>query len=101
MSATTEDVLGAVASAISGELEAQRAAGVPLKAAWHAVARAFGCITPRRVRAIHYGEVEADDIRAREWLAAQDLRSQRLRARIAAARELLAEESSHNGTHLP
>ncbi|MFK4047262.1 hypothetical protein ACI2KH_20095 [Roseomonas mucosa] len=96
MSASTVDILGEVTSSIREELSHQRANGVPLKAAWHAVARALGCISPRRAKAIHYGEVSEEDIRAREWIAATELRNRRRRARIAAARALLAQENPHD-----
>lgn len=54
---------GAVEHALDGE----RSRGQPLKAAFHAVARRLG-LSPRRVRAYHYREVAADDVRASELL---------------------------------
>lgn len=54
---------------ICAEVQRERAAGRPLKAAWHAVARRLG-LTPRRVRAFHYHEVQEADVRAAELLAA-------------------------------
>jgi hypothetical protein len=63
---------------IRAELGRERAAGQPLKAAFHAVARRLG-MSPRRVRAFHHQEVEAGDVTAAELLAADA----RYRAEIA------------------
>lgn len=54
---------------MAADLRRERAAGQPLKAAFHAVARRLG-LSPRRVRAYHHREVEAEDERAAELLAA-------------------------------
>jgi hypothetical protein len=62
--------LAVVEGRVAAELRRERAAGQPLKAAFHAVARRLG-LSPRRVRAYHYREVEAEDVRAAELLAAR------------------------------
>ncbi|WP_424140413.1 hypothetical protein [Roseomonas chloroacetimidivorans] len=82
-------VLEAVEEVIQAELHLQRAEGRPLKLAFDAVARALG-VTPRRVRAYHHHEVSEDDVRAKEWIAAQALRERRRAAEVARARAILA-----------
>ena len=84
-------VLETVQSVVQAELRQQRADGQPLKTAFDAVARALG-VTPRRIRAYHYHEVAAEDVRATEWLAAMELRKRRRKRRVAEARAILAEE---------
>ncbi|MFN3450329.1 MAG: hypothetical protein ACK44F_16645 [Roseococcus sp.] len=54
---------------IAAALRRERAAGQPLKAAFHAVSRRLG-LSPGRVRAYRHREVKAADVRAAEVLAA-------------------------------
>jgi len=56
---------------VQRELWRERARGSNFKAAYHAVARRLG-LSPRRVRAYHHNEVEADEVTAHELLAAVD-----------------------------
>ena len=86
---------------VRSELWRERAAGNPLKAAYHAVARRLG-ITPRRVRAYHHGEVDADEVRAQEMLSAMqsDAAWRReieiIKGRIAVLGEVNAEDRHSN-----
>ncbi|MBR0678094.1 hypothetical protein GXW77_18135 [Roseomonas alkaliterrae] len=79
---------------VAAELRRERAAGQPLKAAFHAVARRLG-LSPRRVRAYHHREVEAEDVRAAELLAAHAAMREELDAlcaRLDAIRGLIGVE---------
>ena len=96
---TSVGVLTTVAGVIRDELMTLRAQGVPFKAGFDRVARAMR-VSARRVRQYHERAVAEDAVTALEWLAAVEIQNQRRRARIAAARELLAEESQH-GDDLP
>lgn len=78
--------LDIVTTRIRAELGVERAAGNPLKAAYHAVARRLG-LSPRRVRAYHHGEVQADSVTAAELIAADAAwrrEIETIRARLAA-----------------
>ncbi|NKC30183.1 hypothetical protein [Falsiroseomonas selenitidurans] len=89
--------LDLVTSRIRTELVRERAAGNPLKAAYHAVARRLG-ITARRVRAYHHGEVEAEEVRALELIAADAAwrrEIETIRARITALEGCSREEARH------
>lgn len=81
---------------VEAELRRERAAGQPLKAAIHAVARRLG-FTPRRVRAFHHHEVEAGDVRAAELLAAHEAMRGELAAlcrRLDTIRGLIGESDA-------
>lgn len=85
--------LAIVEGRVAAELQRERAAGQPLKAAFSAVARRLG-LTPRRVRAFHHHEVEADDVRAAELLAAHAAMREELAAlcgRLDVIRGLIGE----------
>lgn len=62
-------VLNEVAGAVRAEAHAERARGLPLKAAAPIIARRLGLPSPRRVLAYLHGEVAEDDVRAVELLA--------------------------------
>lgn len=84
---------------VKRELWRERASGAPLKSAYHAVARRLG-LTPRRVRAYHHNEVDADEVTAMELLAADEAwrrEIQALRARIQQLEGLASDEIPAGG----
>lgn len=86
--------LAFVEGRVADELRRERAAGQPLKTAFHAVARRLG-LTARRVRAYHHREVAAADVRAAELLAAHAAMHEELaalRCRIEGLRGLLGAD---------
>lgn len=83
-----------VTSRVRRELWHERAAGLPLKTAYAAVARRLG-VSPRRVRAFHHGEVAADEVTAAELLAADAAwrrEIETLEARLSALEGALQDE---------
>lgn len=74
--------LDEITGAVREELAPHRAQGLPLKTAWHHVARRLG-LTPRRVRAFFHGEVKPDDVRAHELARVREARSRRRGAGLA------------------
>lgn len=80
---------------IKRELWRERASGSPLKSAYHAVARRLG-VTARRVRAYHHNEVEADEVTAKELIAADGAWRSEMAALYARIRTL--EGLAHDET---
>jgi hypothetical protein len=94
--------LDIVTSRVRAELGRERAAGHPLKAAYHAVARRLG-VSPRRIRAYHHHEVAAEEVTAAELLAADAAwraEIETTKARIAALQGYHDAEAAVPAGHL-
>lgn len=73
-------VLAEVAGAVRDEARAERARGLPLKAAAPLIARRLGLASARRVLAFLHGEVAEDDVRAVELEGIRRARARTVRA---------------------